>query len=50
MSAFTEVGLAVFITVAVLLVAVIITAVFWDEYQDYRRDQRGKVEGGEDDG
>lgn len=47
MSAFVEVGLAVFITVAVLLVAVIITAVFWDEYQAYRRDQREK--GADDD-
>lgn len=42
MSGFAEVGLAVFITVAVLLVAVIITAVFWEEYQAYRRDQREK--------
>ena len=50
MSGVAEVGLAVFITVAVLLVAVIITAVFWDEYQAYRRDQLEKGEGGEDDG
>ena len=50
MRGFAEVGLAVFITVAVMLVAVIITAVFWDEYQAYRRDQREKGEGGEDDG
>ena len=42
MSGFAEVGLAVFITVAVLLVALIITAVFWEEYQAYRRDQREK--------